>query len=311
MIYLTKSIWKRNWICVSICFVYIFIEFLFSNKLLDSQTFPHYEFVGWFHVIPKGYMKPLKLTLDLHKKISERVDNPSLLIVSPEDINEATTRSCSNATDGDKIMADQDEDRLNANPREGEEDIEQEESDKIDEIEVNADLPLKAYELIYKGSQVEFMEMPPVVIETSEAEKIAVEDIKGTQDGSKQDLANSLSGQKSAIRMFRQRLKIVSNYLLSIRAAQQEAQNKTFGKEDTAVAASKEVAVHDYELLRKINAFANELSKNRASGFANAAQSQQLDVIVAALLSTVMKSEFTKFDSNTIWAAKRSFGPMQ
>lgn len=257
-------------------------------------------------MVTKGSLLPLKLTLEIHKQISKHVDNPSVLVVGPEEIANSFKPTTSATGDGDKIMTDQDDSSTSSLENK---DLEALNNKKTDDFQVTADLPLKAYEPIHKDAQIVFIEMPPVQIETSEAERIAVEDIKGTRDGSKQDLSNSLSGQRNALKMFHQRLKVVSDYVLSVQAALQEAKNKEMGNVNTAVMA-KELTVKHYEIMRKINTFASDLSKQRASGFASATQKQQLDVIVTALLSTVVKGEFTKLDSNTIWASKRSFAPM-
>lgn len=244
-------------------------------------------------------MQPVNLTLNYHQQIAELVDNPTLLIVGPQDIAEASGLGAArNATDSDKMMTDDEETK----PTSAEE-----------EPQVTADLPLKAFESVHKDQKLEFVELPPVLIETSEAERIAVDDIKGTQDGDKQDLSNSLSNQRNAVRMFHQRLKVVNDYLLTVRASQQKSENQTCdkGKKTSTAAAVRNLDDKDYALLRKINAFASELSKQRAADFSDAAQKQQLDVVVTALLSTVVKGEFMKLEANTVWASQRSFENIQ
>lgn len=240
-------------------------------------------------------MQPVTMTRKIHEQLAQVVDNPSLLIVGPQDIAVGATKMSAGLSEESDAMSIDDEKAGESTAADS------------DEYHINTDLPLNAYEPIHKETKLEFLLMPPVQIETSEAERIAVDDIvKGSKEDDNYDLADSLTNQQNAIRMFHQRLKFVNEYVLSVRAAQQQHQNQIQLNYNTAT-VTRVLNETDHQLVRKINAFTSQLVKQRTKGFDSATQKQELDVIVAALLSTVVKGEYTKLDTNTVWASYRSF----
>lgn len=250
--------------------------------MIDSQTFPQYEFIGWFHILPNNpLIQPVKLSQKIHEQVAKVVDNPVLLIVYPN--NEALpkgTRLRNNSNSPDIDMIDGDE----------------EENSKAEDV--NTELPLNAYEPIYKDMKLEFIPMPPIQIETGEAERIAVDDIvKGSKEDEDYNLSESLTNQQGAIRMLHKRIKFLIEYLVHFQHI----------KKQQATDPSKQIDASEYAIIRKLNAFAYQLSSDRGRGFDSAIQKQEIDVLMATLLSTVMKGELSKLTANTVWASKRAF----
>lgn len=64
---------------------------LLKKKDLYLQTFPNYEIVGWFHILPDLPMHPVELSLSIHEQISLICDNPVLMIMNPEENDSASS----------------------------------------------------------------------------------------------------------------------------------------------------------------------------------------------------------------------------
>lgn len=210
---------------------------LIKKKELYLQTFPKYELLGWFHILPNMPMYPVELSLSIHEEISKVCDNPVLLVLNPED----------------------------------------------DDVG-SSELPIRAYESFYKEMKTEFVEIP-IKIETGEAERVAVDDIVKGADSSTYGLSSHLSTQNNALRMFHQRLRVVQDYMNAVKSHK---------------------IPPDYELLRRINSFTAQLSKQRRTDVFNSLNVQELDAMVASLMAMVMKSERDKFDLNAKWLVLRS-----
>lgn len=127
------------------------------------------------------------------------------------------------------------------------------------------DLPLKAFEFM----RTEWVSMP-VKVETGEAERIAVDDLVKTSDTS------AVSLQTSAVKMFHQKLKTVLQYVKDVQSG---------NVEDV-----------DYDLLRKINCFALQLTKSRDRDYVG-----ELDALATGLFALLMKSEEQKLSLNEKW----------
>lgn len=248
---------------VSIAFEFLLVQseneykvdeaYLHKKLELYAQTFPNYELLGWFHILPNLPMLPVEQSLSLHEQISQVCDNPILMVMDPE----------------------KDSQRDDANDKQGENSNSKEHS--------SSDLPLRAYEPIHRDLKIEFVEIP-VRVETGEAERIAVDDIVKGAEGS-YGLSSHLSTQNNALRMFHQRLKVLRDYTNGV-------QNGKFQP--------------DYDLLRRINSFAYQLSKQTRSDLVTSFHVQELDAMVAALMAMVMKSERDKFDLNKKWMTLRT-----
>lgn len=205
---------------------------LLKKKELYAQTFPKYEVIGWFHILPNIPMQPVELSLSILAQISQVCDNPILMVMNPEQNDESIS-----------------------------------------------ELPVKAYEPLYRDMKVEFVEIP-IKIETGEAERVAVDDIVKGADSSTYGLSSHLSTQSNALRMFHQRLRAVQDY--------------TNGVKDGKYP-------RDYELLRLIDSFTAQLSKQTRADVSSSLNLQELDAMVASLMAMVMKSERDKFDLNSKW----------
>lgn len=251
--------------------------------MIDIQTFPQYEFIGWFHILPNNpLIQPVKLSQRIHERVAQVVDNPVLLIVYPNNdaLSKGTNLKKNNNSSPDIDMIDDDE----------------EERAKTEDV--NTELPLNAYEPIYKDMKLEFIPMPPIQIETGEAERIAVDDIvKGSREDEDYNLSESLTNLQGAIKMLHKRVRFLIDYLDHFQQI----------KKQQAIDPSQQIDASEYSIIRKLNAFAYQLSSDRGRGFDSAIQKQEIDVLMATLLSTVMKGELAKLTANTVWASKRSF----
>lgn len=158
-----------------------------------------------------------------------------------------------------------------------------EESQHDNTTTTSGELPLRAYEPIYKDLKIEFVEIP-VRIETGEAERIAVDDLVKGADSSTYGLSSHLATQNNALRMFHQRLRVIQEYMTGVRTGKYPP---------------------EYELLRRIDSFTCQLSKQTRADLFNELDVQELDTMVAALMAMVMKSERDKFDMNEKWLMLR------
>lgn len=70
-------------------------KYLERKRELYLQTFPSYELVGWFHILPNRPMHPVQLSLSLHEQITSVCDNPILMVIDPEQKPGAATSSIS------------------------------------------------------------------------------------------------------------------------------------------------------------------------------------------------------------------------
>jgi COP9 signalosome complex subunit 6 len=66
------------------------MKHLERKRELYLQTFPNYELVGWFHILPNRPMHPVQLSLALHEQIMRVCDNPILMVMDPEQQPSAT-----------------------------------------------------------------------------------------------------------------------------------------------------------------------------------------------------------------------------
>lgn len=212
-------------------------DYLRKKRELYLQTFPNYEFLGWFHILPNLPMHPVHLSLSIHEQISQVCDNPILVVMNPE------------------------EDHL-----------------------ASSELPFRAYEPIYRDMKIEFVEIP-IKIETGEAERIAVDDIVKGADSSTYGLSSHLSTQNNALRIFHQRLRVVRDFMNGVK-------NGKFPP--------------DYELLRRIDSFTSQLSKQTRVDLFTSLNVQELDALVASMMALVVKSERDKFDLNAKWLTLKS-----
>lgn len=277
--------------------------------------------MAWFHVLPKGLMQPVQLSQTIHEQLADILGtNPALLIVGPQDIathdRKSDTSSKSLPEEPGILSSKSKKNRRRHSQISTDGDLKMEElgdddssdlNNDTEESQFDTDLPLAAFEAITKDRRLEFLSMGQVQIETSQAERIAVDDIvKGAKDSDSIDLSDSLSNQQGAIRMLHQRLRVVRDYILTVQAAlqQQEAISKGL---QPPLAVARELNSTDYQLIRQINAFVSELTRQQESGLDSVIQKQERDVVMAALLATVTKAEFTKLDTNTVWASYRSF----
>lgn len=268
--------------------------------------------MGWFHVLPKGLMQPVQLSLSIHEQLAEILGTtPALLIVGPQDIvlkNSSAKSTSLTSTKKNRRRHSQISSDSDLRMEELEDDVDTELNIDTETSRADTDLPLAAFEPVTKDRRLEFLSMGPVQIETSEAERIAVDDVvKGAKDSESVDLSDSLGNQQGAIRMFHQRLRVVRDYILTVQAAQQQQQAQSQGS-SVPLAVGRELDATDYNHIRKINAFVSELTRQREQKLDSVIQKQERDAVMAALLATVTKAEFTKLDTNSVWAAHRSFG---
>lgn len=148
----------------------------------------------------------------------------------------------------------------------------------------SSQLPVKAFELLFKEKTVDFSEIS-VRVETGDAERIGVEDItKGSNQsgGRGQDLEAHLTTETNAIKMFYSRLKVLRDYVTAVKKG--------------------EIAAN-HEILRQIDSFMARLSDNSSSNsnLQRLLDEQQLSVLSSALLAVVTKAEHANMDM----AAKR------
>lgn len=141
----------------------------------------------------------------------------------------------------------------------------------------SSQLPVKAFELMFKEKSVEFAEIP-VRVETGDAERIGVEDItKGAQaqGGHGPHLDAHLTTETNAIKMFYSRLKIVRDYV---------------------VAVKQQKAPMNHEVMRQIDSFIARLSNERDPHLQSLLDEQQLSVLTSALLAAITKAEYVNMD---------------
>jgi len=66
------------------------MKHLERKRELYLQTFPNYELVGWFHILPNRPMHPVQLSLALHEQMMRVCDNPILMVMDPAQQQSAT-----------------------------------------------------------------------------------------------------------------------------------------------------------------------------------------------------------------------------
>lgn len=140
---------------------------------------------------------------------------------------------------------------------------------------IGAQLPLKAYELLFREKDTQFAEVA-VRVETSDAERIGVDDImKGDQLQNGQQLDSHLVTEANAIDMFYRRLKILRDYVEEVKNGNVEP---------------------NHQVLRKINAFMSRVSQQRDLNLQTLLDQQELSVLSAGLMSAVVKGEQLSID---------------
>lgn len=143
-------------------------------------------------------------------------------------------------------------------------------------------LPLRAFEFVNNGKH----DLPepkeiPFSLEVGEAERIGVDDIVQSESAQSQPmLASHLSSENSAVEMFYQRLKVVTQYVDMV-------QNQTVSP--------------DYEILRQINSFVCKLNYDNTP-VRGLLDEQKLNVICEALVALTTKGSHIGLDL----AAKKS-----
>lgn len=64
---------------------------LVKKRDLYLQTFPNYEIIGWFHILPNRPMHPVDLSFSVHTQILQVCDNPLLMVMNPEENTDSTS----------------------------------------------------------------------------------------------------------------------------------------------------------------------------------------------------------------------------